>query len=181
MPAARPGTQIEERTPVFTPAEVRALAAYVASLGPGPAIPSPDQYNPLGLTAEQVAQGGQFFRTNCTACHNYTGAGGTLPNGRYAPSLLGVEPRFIYEAMITGPQQMPIFSDDVLTSMEKRQIIAYIHTLNEQPGYGGAKLGGLGPVSEGLWGWLAGIGALVLATVWISNNGARAKKKSQSR
>jgi len=179
MPAARPGTQIEARPRVFTPEEIRALSAYVASLGPGPAIPSPDQYNPLGLTDEQIAEGGQFFRTNCTACHNYTGAGGTLPNGRYAPRLLGVDPRYVYLAMLTGPQQMPIFSDAVLSPMEKRQIIAYLHTLEEQPGYGGAKLGGLGPVSEGLWGWVAGIGGLVLATVWISNNGVRARKKSK--
>ncbi len=61
--------------------------------------------------------------------------------------------------------------------MEKRQIIAYLNNLQTQPSYGGAKLGGLGPVSEGLWGWALGIGGLVLATVWISNNGARAKKK----
>jgi ubiquinol-cytochrome c reductase cytochrome c subunit len=179
MPAARPGTQMPARTPVFTDEEVRALSAYVASLGPGPAIPSANAYNTEGLTAEQVAEGGQFFRTNCTACHNYTGAGGTLPDGRYAVNLLGVAPRYVYEAMITGPQNMPKFSDDVLKPQEKREIIAYLHTLNKQPGYGGSKLGGLGPVSEGLWGWGIGIGGLVLATVWISNNGARAKRKSQ--
>jgi quinol---cytochrome-c reductase cytochrome c subunit len=179
MPAARPGTQMPQRTPVFTEDEVRALAAYVASLGPGPAIPSANDYNIQGLTAEQVAEGGQFFRTNCTACHNYTGAGGTLPNGRFAASLLGVDPRYVYEAMISGPQNMPKFSDDVLKPQEKREIIAYLHTLEKQPGYGGAKLGGLGPVSEGLWGWTVGIGVLVLATVWIANNGARVKKKSQ--
>jgi ubiquinol-cytochrome c reductase cytochrome c subunit len=178
MPAARPGTQMQARTPVFTHDEVRALAAFVASLGPGPAIPSTNDYNTQGLTDEQIALGGQFFRTNCTACHNYTGAGGTLPEGRFAASLLGVDPRYVYEAMITGPQQMPKFSDQVLKPLEKREIIAYLHTLEAQPGYGGAKLGGLGPVSEGLWGWGVGIGALVLATVWISNNGARAKKKT---
>jgi quinol---cytochrome-c reductase cytochrome c subunit len=177
MPAARPGTQMPAREPVYTDQEVRALSAYVASLGPGPAIPSADDYNIDGLTSQQIAEGGQFFRTNCTACHNYTGAGGTLPNGRYAVSLLGVDPRFIYEAMITGPQNMPQFSDDVLKPQEKREIIGYLHSLETQPGYGGSKLGGLGPVGEGLWGWAVGIGGLVLATVWISNNGARVKKK----
>jgi ubiquinol-cytochrome c reductase cytochrome c subunit len=179
MPAARPGTQMEARKPVFTEQEIEALAEYVASLGPGPAIPSANDYDTAGLTPEQIAQGGQFFRTNCTACHNFNGAGGNLIDGRYAPSLLGVDKRIVYEAMITGPQQMPIFSDKVLKPLEKREIIAYLQTLHEQPGYGGAKLGGLGPVSEGLWGWGLGIGGLVLATVWISNNGARAKKKSQ--
>ena len=179
MPAARPGTQMEARTPTFTAEEVRALSAYVASLGPGPAIPSAHEYNTEGMTAEQIAEGGQFFRTNCTACHNYTGSGGTLLHGRYAASLLGVDPRYVYEAMLSGPQAMPIFSDGVLKPQEKREIIAYLQTLEAQPGYGGSKLGGLGPVSEGLWGWGVGIGALVLATVWISNNGTRAEKKSQ--
>ncbi|MEJ7628752.1 MAG: cytochrome c [Nocardioidaceae bacterium] len=180
MPAARPGTQIDARTPVFTAEEVRALSAYVASLGPGPAIPSADDYSTEGLTAEQIAEGGQFFRTNCTACHNYAGSGGTLLHGRYAPPLLDVDPKYVVEAMITGPQAMPIFSDKVLSPEEKRQIIAYLQSLKEQPAYGGAKLGSLGPITEGLWGWGVGIGGLVLATVWISNNGARAKKKKTS-
>lgn len=177
MPVARPGTQAEARTPIFTPQEVAALSAYVASLGPGPAIPSVQDYGTAGLTDQQISQGGQFFRTNCTACHNFAGSGGALPNGRYAPSLLGVDPRIVYEAMITGPQSMPIFSDGVLKPQEKREIIGYLQTLDAQPGYGGNKLGSLGPVTEGLWGWGIGIGVLVLATVWISNNGARVRKK----
>jgi quinol---cytochrome-c reductase cytochrome c subunit len=180
MPAARPGTQIQARTAVFTDEEVRALAAYVATLGPGPAIPSANEYGTAGLTQGQIAEGGEFFRTNCTACHNYNGSGGALLEGRYAPKLLGVDPRFVYEAMLTGPQQMPIFSDQVLKPEQKREIIGYLATLESQPGYGGSKLGSLGPITEGLWGWLVGIGALVLATVWISNNGARAKKKKSS-
>jgi len=178
MPLAAPGPQAAARHPVFSPQEVRAMAAYIATLGPGPSIPAADDYGTAGLTAEQVAEGGEFFRTNCTACHNYAGSGGALASGKYAPSLQGVDPRFIYEAMITGPQAMPIFSDGVLKPQEKRQIIAYLQTLQAQPGYGGSQLGSLGPVTEGLWGWLGGIGVLVLATVWISNNGARARKKS---
>ena len=180
MPAARPGTQIDAREPVFTDSEIEAISAYVASMGPGPAIPSADDYGTGGLSAEQIAEGGQFFRTNCTACHNYNGSGGALLDGRYAPSLMGVDPRLVYEAMITGPQQMPIFSDEVLLPEQKREVIAYLQSLHEQPGYGGAKLGSLGPITEGLWGWLIGIGGLVLATVWISNNGARAAKKKKS-
>ncbi len=178
MPLAAPGTQAAARHPVYSPQEVRALAAYIATLGPGPSIPAANDYGTAGLSAEEIAQGGEFFRTNCTACHNYAGKGGALPSGRYAPSLTGVDPRYIYEAMVTGPQSMPIFSDAVLKPQEKRQIIAYLQTLESQPAYGGSQLGSLGPVTEGLWSWLAGIGVLVLATVWISNNGARARKKS---
>jgi ubiquinol-cytochrome c reductase cytochrome c subunit len=180
MPAARPDTQIPDKKPTYEPAEVEALAAYIASLGPGPAIPPPSAYDVSEVTDEQIARGGAFFRTNCTACHNFAGVGGALPEGRYAPSLRGVEPRFIYEAMLTGPQQMPVFSDEVLKPDEKRDIIAYIKTLEEQTAYGGLELGSRGPVTEGLWGWVFGIGLLVLAAVWIANNGVRAGKQQQS-
>ena len=178
MPMAAPGPQAQARHQVFTEAEVRALAAYIATLGPGPAIPAADDYGTTGMTQSEIAEGGEFFRTNCTACHNYAGRGGALSSGKYAPSLNGVSARYIYEAMVTGPQSMPIFNDSVLKPDEKRKIIAYLKSLEDQTSYGGSSLGGLGPVTEGLWGWLGGIGALVLATVWISNNGARARKKS---
>ncbi len=176
MPAQRPDVQMPEKHQVYDEQEVEALAAYIASLGPGPAIPDESAYDTSDVSLEDLVQGGALWRTNCTACHNYTASGGALPDGKYAPSLLDAEPRYIYEAMITGPQQMPVFSDDVITPEEKRQIIAYIEMLQTQPAYGGADLGGLGPVGEGLWLWLVGIGSLVLVTVWIANNGARAKK-----
>jgi ubiquinol-cytochrome c reductase cytochrome c subunit len=177
MPMQQPGTQAPRKEVIYSQEEIDALAAYVASLGPGPAVPSPDQYDVSDATIEDIVAGGEFFRTNCTACHNFAASGGALPRGRYAPSLLDVDPRHIYTAMLTGPQQMPVFSDDVLTPEEKRQVIAYIQALAEQPAWGGAALGSLGPVSEGLWGWLLGIGSLVLAATWIGSNGVRAGKK----
>jgi ubiquinol-cytochrome c reductase cytochrome c subunit len=86
-----------------------------------------------------------------------------------------VSNKHIYEALITGPQQMPVFSDAVLTPEDKREIIGYLNTLHEQPKYGGSSLGGLGPVSEGLWSWIIGIGGLIAFAVWITAKGARAK------
>ncbi len=177
MPFQQPGTQAPRKQPVYSEEETAALAAYVASLGPGPAIPSERAYDTSDASVEEVARGAQFFLTNCTACHNFAAVGGALPNGRYAPSLLGVEAKYMYEAMLTGPQQMPVFSDETLSAEEKRGIIAYIEVLEDQPAYGGSDLGSLGPVTEGLWGWLIGVGSLVLAAVWIGNNGARAGKK----
>jgi ubiquinol-cytochrome c reductase cytochrome c subunit len=179
MPMARPDTQAPQKPVLYTEEEIEALAAYIASLGPGPAIPSPEEYDTSGLTEEEIAQGGAFFRTNCTACHNFAATGGALPHGRYAPGLLDVEPRYIYMAMLTGPQQMPVFSDDVLTPEQKREVIGYIETLGEQPAFGGSALGSLGPVSEGLWGWVLGIGSLVLVTTWIGSNSVRAGEKKR--
>jgi ubiquinol-cytochrome c reductase cytochrome c subunit len=167
MPATQTGAQVPEKTPVYTDEEIAALAAYVASLGPGPAIPATEAYDVSKATDDEIARGGELFRTNCTACHNFAGRGGALPNGRYAPSLMDSSPRHIYEAMLTGPQQMPVFSDQVLLPQDKRDIIAYVVSLQDQKDPGGFGLGRLGPVSEGLWGWFVGIGAIIAVAVWI--------------
>ncbi len=176
MPMARPGVQAPKKDVLYTDEEIAALAAYVASLGAGPAIPETEAYDTTDATNEQVVRGGEFFRTNCTACHNFAASGGALPGGKYAPSLIGVTPKHMYEAMLTGPQQMPVFSDDVLSSEEKRDIIAYVKSIEEAPDYGGSAMGAYGPVSEGLFAWLVGIGSLVGFAVWIANNGTRSKK-----
>jgi ubiquinol-cytochrome c reductase cytochrome c subunit len=175
MPMARPGEQAPVKPNRYSEEEIAALAAYVASLGPGPAIPAESQYEPAGLSHEDLARGGELFRTNCSACHNFQGAGGALPDGRYAPPLTGISNKRLYEAMLTGPQQMPVFSDEVLTPEDKRDIIGYLNELHERPIDGGLALGGIGPVSEGLWGWLVGIGLLVGFAMWITAKGAKAK------
>ncbi len=180
MPMARPGVQAEKKENVYSAEEITALAAFVASLGPGPSLPEEENYNTDDLDAEAVARGGQFWRTNCTACHNFAAKGGALPNGKYAPALDGVTNKHIYEAMLTGPQQMPVLSDTVLKPDEKRDIIAYVRSLQEQPKYGGTTLGSLGPVSEGLAGWLVGIGGLVGFCVWIASHSVRSKKGAKA-
>ena len=184
MPMARPGVQAPKKEVVYSEEEIAALAAYVASLGPGPAIPEQEAYDPLAIPEEEreeaIVRGGEFFRTNCTACHNFAATGGALPGGKYAPGLGGVTPRHIYEAMLTGPQQMPVFSDDVLKPEEKRDIIAYLKSIEDAPRYGGGNMGAYGPVSEGLFAWLVGIGACVGFAVWIASNSTRSKKGTQS-
>jgi ubiquinol-cytochrome c reductase cytochrome c subunit len=154
---------------------VAALAAYVASLGAGPAIPSPAEYDTSKVSEADIARGGELFRTNCSACHNFAGAGGALPGGKYAPSLYGVSNQHIYEALLIGPQQMPVFSDQVLRPEDKRAIIAYLQTLHANPDQGGFSLGTLGPVSEGLWAWILGLGSLIGFAIWIAAKGAKAR------
>jgi ubiquinol-cytochrome c reductase cytochrome c subunit len=175
MPMARPGEQAAVKPPVYSEEEIAALAAYVASLGPGPAIPEPAAYDTSNISAEDLARGGELFRTNCSACHNFEGAGGALPNGKYAPPLIGLDNKRIYEAMLTGPQQMPVFDDEVLRPEDKRAIIGYLQGLHERPTDGGFALGGLGPVSEGLWAWIIGLGGLIFFAMWIAAKGAKAK------
>jgi ubiquinol-cytochrome c reductase cytochrome c subunit len=78
----------------------------------------------------------------------------------------------MFTAMLTGPQNMPVFGDGTLTPEEKRNVIAYIQTVTEQPSPGGAPLGGVGPVSEGLFLFTIGMGALIGISIWL---GAKAK------
>ncbi|MDX6347765.1 MAG: ubiquinol-cytochrome c reductase cytochrome c subunit [Streptomyces sp.] len=175
MPAQQPGVQMPAKKVVYTQAEIEQLAAYVASLGPGPATPSTDDTN---VTSANMAKGGELFRTNCAQCHNYQGKGGALTNGKYAPSLEGVSNKHIFEAMLTGPQNMPSFPDSTLTKENKRDIIAYLNEVNSDnsPSPGGFSLGSLGPVTEGLFGWIFGLGALIAVAVWVAAHTTKAKK-----
>jgi ubiquinol-cytochrome c reductase cytochrome c subunit len=165
MPATMQGVQAPKKRPVYTQAEVDQLAAYIASLAPGPAVPAPSDYDASGAN---VAAGGQLFRTNCAACHNFVGSGGALTGGKFAPKLTGVDPKHIYEAMITGPQSMPVFNDATITPDQKREIIAFLNHMDTEGSPGGADLGRIGPVSEGLFVWIVGIGSLILVTVWLT-------------
>ena len=172
MPLAHPGAQARRKPPVYNEEETAALAAFIASLAPGPEIPTPESYDTSGLSPEELALGGQLFRANCASCHNFSGKGGALTDGKYAPSLIEAEPRHIYEAMLTGPQNMPNFPDTTLRSEDKRAIIGYIEAIRDTPNNGGIDTGRLGPVTEGLVLWILGLGALITVAIWI---GVKAK------
>ncbi len=180
-PMAQPGQQAPRKPESFSDEETAAMAAYVASLGPGPAIPDESDYSIEGLSEEErqeaIVRGGQIFLTNCTACHNFTGSGGAMPRGGYAPRILDVEGKYVYEALLTGPQSMPNFSNGNLSPEEKRDVIAYLESLREDPQYGGFGMGGLGPVAEGMYAWLAGLGILVGFAVWIAAHTTRTTKE----
>ena len=163
MPMPRTGGQAPAGQPQFDPEEIRQLAAYVASLGPGPAVPSAGQVDPAGGDA---ANGMALFRTNCAMCHGAAGRGGALTEGRYAPSLAGTAPTQVYEAMLTGPASMPVFNNANLTPQEKQDIIAFLDT-QRAGSPGGADLGAVGPVAEALWVWVVGMGLLIGCAVWI--------------
>jgi ubiquinol-cytochrome c reductase cytochrome c subunit len=164
MPLAAPGPQADQRPVTYTQNEINALAAYVASLGPGPAIPSASD---LDTTNANLQQGGELFRTNCAQCHNFAGSGGALSKGASAPSLKTATAKQMYEAMLTGPGQMPVFSNNTIPSNEKRDIIKYVEAIRSSPNPGGLALGRLGPVTEGLFLWVVGMGAITAVAVWI--------------
>ncbi|WP_028278695.1 cytochrome c [Arthrobacter sp. H5] len=168
MPLQMQGPQAQVKPPQFTDEQTRQMAAYVASLGAGPAIPGEEV---LDTTGEGVdpANGGELFRVNCAMCHNAAAAGGALTRGKFAPGLEGVSAKHTYEAMVTGPQNMPVFNDANITPEEKQDIIAFLEVIDEQGSPGGADLGALGPVSEGLFIWVAGLGVIIAFTVWLTS------------
>ncbi|CAB4943604.1 MAG: c-type cytochrome [Actinobacteria bacterium] len=164
MPLAAPGAQAVAKEPQYSADETAQLAAYVASLAPGPAIPTAEQ---LDYEDADIAEGGVLFRVNCAQCHQAAGQGGALTYGKYAPSLMEATPQQMYEAMVSGPQSMPVFSNGTLPVEEKKAIIAYVSELQVAPNPGGLSLGRVGPVTEGLFLWTAVFAALIGAAVWI--------------
>lgn len=164
MPLAAPGAQAPAKENIYSDEDIAAMSAYVASLAPGPAIPTAEQ---IDYADADVAFGGELFRINCAQCHQAAGQGGALTQGKYAPSLMEATPQEIYEAMLTGPQNMPVFGDGTLTVEDKQAIIAYVMDLQEAPSPGGLSLGRLGPVAEGLFLWAGVMAAFVGLAVWI--------------
>ncbi|TNC23889.1 cytochrome bc1 complex diheme cytochrome c subunit [Amycolatopsis alkalitolerans] len=167
MPMVRQEAQAARKPPMLSPEEIDAVGAYIQAHGGGPERPA---QTGAALQGSDPARGGELFRLNCASCHNFTGRGGALSAGKYAPNLDPASEDQIYTAMLSGPQNMPKFSDRQLTPNEKKDIIAYIKSVsngNNNPG--GDSLGGFGPASEGVIAWIVGIGALIGVTLWIGS------------
>lgn len=165
MPMQMNGPQAQEKPRQFNDQQTQQLAAYVASLGAGPSIPDASLLDENG----DAAKGGELFRVNCAMCHNAAAAGGALTRGKFAPALAGVSGQHIYEAMATGPQNMPVFNDANISPEGKRDIITFLKKIEANGSPGGADLGGLGPVSEGLFVWVAGLGVIIAFTIWLTS------------
>jgi ubiquinol-cytochrome c reductase cytochrome c subunit len=162
MPAARSDGQQPPKAPTYDDDRIRALVAFVGSLGSGPRIPDVDP------ARGDLALGGELFRAICAACHNAAGIGGALSYGAEAPSVLDTDPVQIGEAMRTGPGQMPVFGPEAFTPHDVDSIARYIDHLREPGHRGGLSLGGAGPVTEGFVAVLFALGGIVLALRWIT-------------
>ncbi|WP_197415232.1 cytochrome c [Mycobacterium sp. M26] len=173
MPAMRGEAQAPRKDPIFDENQIDALGAYIQANGGGPLVPrdANGQIADHSLMGSNVARGGDLFRLNCASCHNFTGRGGALSSGKYAPELDAATPAQIYTAMLTGPQNMPKFSDRQLSPEEKKDIVAYVKMASDTPNPGGYGLGGFGPAPEGMAMWIIGMVAAIGVALWI---GARA-------
>ncbi|HZG90211.1 MAG TPA: c-type cytochrome [Pseudonocardia sp.] len=173
MPLARQEAQADRKPPLpqFDPnteegqANLDALGAFIQANGGGPTLPAAQGE---ALRGDDPARGGELFRLNCASCHNFTGRGGALSSGKYAPSLDPATEEIVYAAMLTGPQNMPKFSDRQLTPAEKEDIIAYVKSVGSNDNNpGGNPLGGIGPVSEGLIAFIVGMAGLIGFALWL--------------
>jgi ubiquinol-cytochrome c reductase cytochrome c subunit len=173
MPLARQEAQAHRKPtlPIFDPdteegqANLDALGAYIQANGGGPTRPEASGEQ---LRGDDPARGSELFRLNCASCHNFTGRGGALSSGKYAPTLDPASETVIYTAMLSGPQSMPKFSDRQLTPEEKEDIIAYIYSVRDGGNdVGGNGLGGIGPVSEGVVAFTVGLLAMIGFAVWL--------------
>ncbi len=173
MPAVRGEAQAPRKAPTFDLAQTDALGAYVQSIGGGPLVPrdANGQIADHSLIGNDLARGGDLYRLNCASCHNFTGRGGALSSGKYAPGLDPATPAQIYTAMLTGPQNMPKFSERQLSPEEKKDIIAYVRSSSQTMNPGGYGLGGFGPVPEGAAIFVVGMVVAIAIAMWI---GARA-------
>jgi ubiquinol-cytochrome c reductase cytochrome c subunit len=163
MPLAAQSAQGQRKTPQLTAEQARLIGAYIQELGGGPQLAAD-----ANLSGGDMAHGGELFRVNCSSCHSFGAGGGALSSGKSAPSLEEATARDMYTAMLSGPQNMPVFGDNQLTPDEKRDIIAYIQHLQSDGDPGGWGIGRIGPVTEGLAIFLVGIVALVFTTLWIA-------------
>jgi len=180
MPAKELGAENDRKPSDFTQQQIYDIAGYVASLGGGPAIPASSQVSTAGA---DTALGQELFSANCSQCHGFAGAGGALTYGKSAPSLNASTPTQIYEAMLTGPEAMPVFGDGTITPAEKRDIIAYVTDTRNEANPGGLSLGRTGTVTEGLVVWLGGLGFLILIAMWLTakrRDHAKAESEQQS-
>jgi ubiquinol-cytochrome c reductase cytochrome c subunit len=166
MPGAFQGAQQDRKPAKYGAVEAQQIGAFIEELGGGPQLPGGDNLAAQG--DEAISRGGALFRINCSSCHAFSTNGGALSSGKTAPTLRESTDRQIWAAMLTGPENMPVFGDNQLTPQEKADIIAYIQNLKSDQDPGGWGMGRYGPVPEAIAIFLVGVVALVFTSLWIA-------------
>lgn len=171
MPAAAPDFNEIHRRPAFTPRQIDELTAYVSSLSQRLGVPV-DTALPVVAGGDAV-RGAQLFDEHCEECHGAAGEGAAVGSDDVAPSLMNASTFQVAEAVRTGPGVMPRFDERALTDAQVDDVARYVRYLQvRDPNMdaGGISLAHLGPVAEGLVGWLFGLGLLVLLVRLIGTN-----------
>jgi ubiquinol-cytochrome c reductase cytochrome c subunit len=167
MPLDEVGQEPRRSRVLFSEREIRALVAYVSSLGDGPSLPEPHPER------GSVSEGQKLFTDHCAGCHQVVAEGGYV-TGAIAPPLEDATPRQVAEAVRIGPYVMPRFSIRQLSPHQVDSIIRYVQYAKHPDDRGGWAIGHLGPVPEGLVTWFLAATALVGVCVVI---GKRLKRE----
>jgi quinol---cytochrome-c reductase cytochrome c subunit len=154
MPLSRPGMQPRRTRVLFSERELHDLIAYVASLGKGPPIPTPDP------ASGNLSDGLRLFTDHCAGCHQVSAAGGVV-TGAYVPALQSATAVQIAEAVRIGPYLMPRFPTSQISDADLNSIVKYVLYARHPDDRGGWALGRIGPVPEGLVTWFIAAVALV--------------------
>jgi quinol---cytochrome-c reductase cytochrome c subunit len=157
MPLANPKMQPTRHRPAFTPDQIRALVAYVTSVG-GEGIPIPA----VDPSAGSLPLGQQVYEANCGACHGAAATGDSIGGGQIAPALDQATALQIAEAVRIGPGAMPKFGETTIDQEDLDAVARYLLELREMGNPGGLGLTRTGPVAEGFVGVVVGLGLLLL-------------------
>lgn len=161
MPIEEPNAKIDRADPAYSPELIEALVEYVDGFGGGgPDLPH------LAPEETDLGKGGRVYRAQCASCHTTAGGGGALLR-QEAPPVYHATPAETAAAIRVGPGTMPAFGEAALTDEELNDVVAYVEYLSSPQDRGGQPLWHLGPLIEGLVGWVVGMGLLVLLALWI--------------
>lgn len=141
---------------LFTDREIRALVAYVSSLGKGGGPPIPAPHPGRG----SLSRGLQLFTLHCAGCHQVVAQGGYVTGAR-VPPLEADSPVEIAEAVRAGPYVMPKFSQQAISNRQLDDIVAYVDWAKNPHHPGGWPLGYIGPLPEGLVTWFIAVIVLI--------------------
>lgn len=165
MPISDPDDAIVRGKPAYTPDQVADIVEHTDAFVSGPTVPAPEM-----LTGDRahLRRGGEQYRANCAMCHQLAGRGGVLLDDAEAPPLLEATPQQVLEAIRTGPQSMPPYTEDDLSDDDARAIASYVDLELQRPrDPGGWGITHLGPWAEGLVVFFLAIPLLLLTMLWI--------------
>jgi len=165
MPLSQINSEPMRGRPRYDAAQIRALTAYIGSLG-GPSVPHVD------VASGSLSLGQQLFTETCAGCHQIAARGGMV-TGASVPPLTSATPTQIAEAIRFGPYLMPVFGPHQLNDHDIASIARYLVQTRHPTSPGGAGIGYLGPVPEGMVTWLLALPLLLLVTRLIGRRSER--------
>jgi ubiquinol-cytochrome c reductase cytochrome c subunit len=160
MPLKRDSLQPRRSRLLLSPRQIGALTAYVASLGKGPAIPTPHPER------GDLSAGQHLFALRCAGCHQIAARGGYV-TGAVPPPLGDATPTQVAEAVRIGPYLMPRFSKRQISDAELNSLVRYVEWTKHPDDRGGWSIGRIGPIPEGLVTWFFGMTVLVAGCMLI--------------